>query len=77
VRIARRGQVGPNGQRGVIPAELALELGDVPQRAEQQLVGQIAVGAAAERRQRLLELAGLTLPPAERHPLGAVVQRRL
>lgn len=56
-RIAARRQVVPHAQRGVVAAQFAFQRGNVPQRSEQNIVGQAGVDRAPEKTAGLLRLA--------------------
>jgi len=56
-------------------AQLAVEGGQVPQRAEQELVVESSVDRAGEQSARLIEIAGLAQPAAEAQQFGRVLER--
>ena len=77
VRVARGGKLGERAQGGVLAAAPLLHLGDLPQRAEQQMVRQTEADGAVQQRDRLVVAPGLSEPARQADPIGAVRQGRI
>ncbi len=72
IRIARGGEFGQQGERGIVAARAALDRGDIPHRAEAQIVRQPHLQCAPEETQRFVLALGLQQPAGQADQVCAV-----